>query len=75
MMKYKCNYLAFYSSDFELVSEDSTKFWTGLFETYFLLGDSADGSRDDMLFYVRRGESKRHSIAKVTSCFCFASSL
>ncbi|XP_060573865.1 uncharacterized protein KIAA0930 homolog isoform X2 [Ruditapes philippinarum] len=52
------------SGDFEMISGDTMKFWTSLFEQYFLVSETSDGTRDDMLFYVRRVKGEKLSFMK-----------
>ncbi|XP_052801249.1 uncharacterized protein KIAA0930 homolog isoform X1 [Mya arenaria] len=52
------------SGDFEVIPSDSVTFWTSLFDRYFLSGESSDGTRDDMLFYVRKEKQENRHFAK-----------
>jgi len=47
------------------VSDESVKFWTSLFDRYFLSVETTDASRDDMLFYVRKPKSEKYGFVKV----------
>ncbi|XP_063401040.1 uncharacterized protein KIAA0930 homolog [Mytilus trossulus] len=43
------------SGDFELITNEVSKFWTELFSKYFLKSSlGSDDGRDDMLFYIRK---------------------
>ena len=51
-MTITCTFLI---SEFEVVNDSASAFWTALFKKYFLeLTQRSDESRDDMLFYIRK---------------------
>ncbi|XP_052235780.1 uncharacterized protein KIAA0930 homolog isoform X3 [Dreissena polymorpha] len=52
------------SGDYELIPDGTVKFWTSLFERYFLTNETSDGTRDDMLFYVRKEKAEHRLLPK-----------